>query len=228
MPDAVVFDFDGVIVDTEPLHHRAFCRVLAPYHLNCTWDEYLARFVGLDDRGAFNEFFRNSSRLSEPHFLADLIDQKAEVFAALAEEGVDPYPGVVELIRQLETRVPLSLCTGALPSDIAPILKSLALEETFQVVVTAADVETGKPDPEGYRLALAGLQKMNAHHNIRGESVVAIEDTPPGIRAALGAGLKVLAVTTNFPPSDLGEATRIVESLGSVSFEELSALTAMR
>src|SRR5476651_1498466 len=101
MLSAVIFDFDGIIVDTEPLHYKAFQEVLAPFGYGYSWDEYLRNYIGFDDRDAFRETFRASRRNISPEELSRLIDRKAEAFQHAISKGVEPYPGVVELVRSI-------------------------------------------------------------------------------------------------------------------------------
>ena len=114
---------------------------------------------------------------------------------------------------------PLALCSGALRSDIDPILAQLGVARCFDVIVSADDVRRSKPDPESYALAFARLsERYAALLTVPGKSV-AVEDTPAGIRSAKGAGLRVLAVTNSYGAGELAEADWIVDSLESVRFE---------
>jgi len=223
MLNAVIFDFDGIIVDTEPLHYKAFQELLVPLGLGYSWEEYLDRYIGFDDRDAFREAFRVHGRALSDQELKELIHGKAEAFLEIVSGGVAPYPGVVELIRSISGNLPLALCSGALKSDIEPILAQLGLTDAFDVRVTADEVAASKPDPESYRLAVQRLQerfpgKVNAADSI------AIEDTPAGIASATGAGLKVLAVTNSYPRERLTGAWRVVNSLAGVDLEGLRLL----
>ena len=214
--EAVIFDFDGVIVDTEPLHHAAFQRTLEPLGLHFTWQEYVETYIGFDDRDAFRHAFSAKDLLLDQETLRQLIDRKASVFNEILCSGVIAYPGVVELIHLLHThKIPLAICSGALRSDIEPILAMLNIADYFKVVVTADDVAASKPAPECYELA---FQKLLSAYNSSFSKVttIAIEDTPAGISAATAAGLKVCAVTNSYPAARLKQATFIVESLASL------------
>jgi beta-phosphoglucomutase len=221
---AVIFDFDGIIVDTEPLHYKAFQEILIPMSLGYSWDEYLRHYIGFDDRDAFRAAFRAVGREISERELHQLIDEKAQAFQRAIAAGVEPYPGVVELIRSLAGTIPLALCSGALPGDIQPILTQLGIAALFDVVVTAADVQASKPDPASYLLAVARLTGAFPDHGIIAENCLAIEDTPAGIASASGAGLTVLAVTNSYPEESLGGASRIVPSLVGIDLEGLRSL----
>ncbi|HPG00458.1 MAG TPA: HAD family phosphatase [Kiritimatiellia bacterium] len=224
--EAAIFDFDGVIVNSEPLHCAAFQRILEPLGIAFTWDDYIEFYLGFDDRDAIRQAFRQSGKRVKDAELPALIDAKARAFEALAEErGAEPYPGVVELIRALDREVPVALCSGALRRDAEPILRKLGLRDCFKVMVTADEVAVSKPDPSSYRLAVKRLAEV-AGRVIDARHSVAIEDTPAGIEAAAGAGLKVLAVANSYKADKLSGATRVVDSLAGVTPEDLARLVA--
>lgn len=212
--DAVIFDFDGVIVDTEPLHYRAFQRILEPLDLGFTWEQYVETYMGFDDRDAFAEAFNTKGQQISHEELTRLITSKALIFQEVIRDGVTPYPGVVELITALHSAgVPLAICSGALHSDIMPILEMLNISDCFGIVISADDVAKSKPDPECYRLAYEKLSARCSWAAITQSSTIAIEDTPAGIAAAKGACLQVVAVTNSYPRERISEAALIVSSL---------------
>jgi beta-phosphoglucomutase len=222
--EAVVFDFDGVIVDTERLHHAALNRVLEPVALGITWQEYVQTYIGFDDRGVFQHRFATAGQTLSPAELAAWVERKAVLFHRLvSEETPSPFPGVIELIRGLSRRIPLALCSGALRSDIDPIFRALRLEGVFDLLVTADDVPMSKPDPACYRLAVERLSRRHARA-LAPEECLAIEDTPAGITAAKGAGLRVLALTNSYDRAYLGLADVVRESLVGLDLEELLRL----
>jgi beta-phosphoglucomutase len=224
MLTAVIFDFDGIIVDTEPIHFRAFQEVLRPLGLGYSWDDYLERYIGFDDRDAFREVFRVSGRELGEELLKSLINEKARVFEEIVQKGVQPYPGVIELVNSISGTFPLALCSGALERDIRPILGQLGIQGVFDVIVTAEDVRASKPDPESYQLALERLAGVFPEKNITPAMCLAIEDTPAGIDSARKAGLMVLAVTNSYPAEKLSEAVSVTDSLASATIAELSRI----
>lgn len=224
MLKAVIFDFDGVIVDTEPLHYKAFQEMLVPLGLGYSWEEYIETYMGFDDRDAFRHVFQVAGRELPPQELAHLIEAKAAAFQRVVAQGVPPYAGVVELIRQISGTLPLALCSGALTCDIDPILAQLDLSGAFDAMVTADQVAASKPDPESYRVALTRLQELFPEKAITAAETVAVEDTPAGIASAGGAGINVLAVSNSYAPERLGGALRVVDSLAGLDLEGLRTL----
>ena len=211
--EAVIFDFDGVIVDTEPLHYAAFQRALEPLGLHFSWEEYVETYIGFDDRDAFRHAFSSKGTTLSQNELHSLIEQKAVFFKDVIGSGVSAYPGVLDLIFHLHAnKFPLAICSGALRSDIDPILAMLGISDYFDVIVTADDVAVSKPDPECYQLAFQRLQSAHQNNFSKGATLV-IEDTPSGISSAKAAGLMVCAVTNSYPAARLDQATFVTDSL---------------
>jgi len=219
-PEAVLFDFDGILVDSEPMHYRAFTEILDPLGMGFTWGEYVQTYMGFDDRDAFREAFRAKGVDLDDANLAKLVAAKSEAFLRGLRDGVTAYPGAVPLIESLRAAgLPLALCSGALRADIDPILARLGVARCFDVIVSADDVRRSKPDPESYALAFARLSERHATMlTVPGKSV-AVEDTPAGIRSAKGAGLRVLAVTNSYGAGELAEADWITDSLENIRIE---------
>jgi len=221
MLKAVIFDFDGIIVDTEPIHFQAFQSVLQPLQLGYSWEQYLDKYIGFDDRDAFREVFASAGKLLGDSMLGELISQKAEVFERIVRQGVQPYPGVIELIKALSGSLPLALCSGALKRDIFPILEQFGLEGSFDAIVTADDVQKSKPDPESYLLTYQRLVDLYHQSTIPPQECIAIEDTPAGITSAMGAGLNVIAITNSYPAERLTGALHITNTLEGVTIDIL-------
>jgi beta-phosphoglucomutase len=216
-PEAVIFDFDGVIVDTEPLHYDAFQKVLEPLGISFTWKTYVDIYLGFDDRDAFREAFRRHGRALEDRRLSQLVEAKSRAFQEILRAGVKVYPGILPMIESLHASgVPMAICSGALRSDIDPILSGLGVARCFLHIVTADDVRRSKPDPECYVLALRRLSQSIPQEFSTPRNCLAVEDTPAGIEAAKGAGLSVLAVTNSHPAEELAGADIVTDSLANV------------
>ena len=219
MLQAVIFDFDGVIVNSEPLHHALFNRVLAEVSIEIPWEEYKKEFIGFDDRDALRYAFKKHRKYITRKKLQHFIDAKALLVETAMQRGEAAiFPGALELLRSISPRVPVAICSGALRSDIMPIVEQHALTAHLQHIVSAEDTPKSKPDPAPYLHTLSLLPQVEA------TQTVAIEDTPAGIRSAKSAGLQVLAVTNSFPSSELTEADAITDSLLHVNRKSLEDL----
>jgi beta-phosphoglucomutase len=215
-PDAVIFDFDGVIVDTEPIHYKAFQQILEPLGLGYTWQEYTENYMGFDDRDAFREAFKRADKNSDENLLHELIDKKAAIFEEFALD-ITPYPGVLELLKELkEKEIPLAICSGALHSDILPVLIHLQILDYFTHIITANDVSISKPHPDSYLTAKSLLVKSFSKELKENSLIYAIEDTPAGIQSAKGAGLRVIAVTNSYCFEKLALADATTQTLSEL------------
>jgi HAD superfamily hydrolase (TIGR01509 family) len=219
---AVIFDFNGIIVDDEPIHFELFKRVLGEERIGLTEEDYYARYLGYDDRGAFGAAYKDHGRSLDEHKLAQLIARKAVYYQELIHRKLRLFPGVKTLIPALAGRVPLALASGALRNEIDLILSNVGLRDYFSAIVSAEDVTDGKPEPEIFLKALAQINARadNGRPIVPAECLV-IEDSKEGVRGARRAGMKCLAVTNSHPPDLLAEATAVVSSLEQVTWADL-------
>ncbi len=226
LPSAVIFDCDGVVVDTERMHFEAIREVLEPKGLAPDWDVYAAEYMGFDDRDAFGHAFRSAGRSIEGAALTETIAEKAAVFERLTREGeVSVLPGVADLMRACEEAgIPFALCTGSSRSDIDNIFARIELPGVFTVQVTADDVAASKPDPESYRLCVERLLEVEPELATETSHMVVIEDTPDGIASAKSAGLTVMAVGTTNAREALSAADGYVHRLSECSLQDLAQL----
>jgi HAD superfamily hydrolase (TIGR01509 family) len=220
---AVIFDFNGIIVDDEPIHFRLFQKVLGEEGILLTEEAYYSRYLGFDDRGAFSFGYREHHRPLNDAKLAELIDRKAHYYQEAIRNHVAIFPGVKPLVAELTKSIPLAVASGALRQEIETILSTAGLIDYFTTIVSAEDVERGKPEPDIFFKALAALNAKNGDA-IQVSECVVIEDSKEGIKGARAAGMKCLAVTNSHPPNLLHEAHLIVKSLEEVSLTSLAAL----
>lgn len=224
---AVIFDFNGIIVDDEPIHFQLFQRVLSEEGITLTEDAYYARYLGFDDRGAFEAGFRENNRALNGEKLAQLIDRKAVYYQQAIRNHVAIFPGVKALIAALAPTLPLAVASGALRNEIETILATVGVNDAFRVIVSAEDVTHGKPEPEIFLKALAGLNaRIAASDQIAAADCVVIEDSKEGIKGARRAGMKCLAVTNSHSADLLTEANIVVKSLEEVTLAFLRTLCA--
>ena len=225
-PAAILFDFDGVIVDSERLHCETLAEAMAGAGPAFDWEFYRENLMGLDDRGAFAVLLRRAGLAPLPEEIRRRIARKAVLFAQHAAAGrVPAFPGAVDLIRASAAAGPVGLCSGALRSDIEPVLAALGIADCFAARVTADDVPASKPDPASYRLCVARLAEKFPGRGIAPATCIAIEDTPDGIASARAAGIPVLAVATNLPAAALraAGAAGVVATLAGLSPAGLAA-----
>jgi HAD superfamily hydrolase (TIGR01509 family) len=218
---AVIFDFDGVLVNSEPLHFRALREALAGDGIAITAEEYLAEYVAYDDRGSIRIALERHGRPIVPERIGALAAAKAEAFERLMAE-VPFYPGARELVRALAAEMPVAIASGARRAEIERILAAAGLRASFAAVVGADDVSRTKPDPEPYAAAFARIAPLVP--GLTPAEVAVFEDTIPGIASARAAGMKVIGVAQTYPAQKLGLAHRVVAALEGLGVAEVRAI----
>jgi len=222
MLKAIVWDVDGVIVDSEPTHYRAFAQVAKQLGSQFSWEEYLDRYIGYDDRDVFRILLTEAGKADKcPDDIPSLCAEKAAIFDQIVEQGIQPMPGAVELIDSAGRQMPLAISSGATQRDIDLILGKLGLLDRFDTIVTADDVARSKPDPQGYAMAVAALAQRRPELGLAPDNCLAIEDTAAGIQSARDAGLMTLGVAYTGPAELLHAAHRIVDTLEGLDIEQL-------
>jgi beta-phosphoglucomutase len=223
----VIFDFNGIIVDDEPIHFELFRRVLAEEGMELTAQDYYGRYLGFDDRGAFTAAYREHRRILDNQQLARLIDRKAVYYQKVIQDKLKIFPGVPTLVATLARTLPVALASGALRHEIETILATAGLLKHFAVIISAEDVNQGKPEPEIFLKALARINaQLENGPPIAAADCLVIEDSKEGIRGALRAGMRCLAVTNSHPAELLNEAHAVVRSLEEVDLSFLEKLWA--
>jgi beta-phosphoglucomutase len=206
----VIFDFDGVLVDTESLHLRAFQEVFAARGWALDAARYAERYLGYDDRELIETYARDTDRPLSPRDVDDLIDRKAAVYHARLSPAGLLFPGAAACVVRLAARHPLAIASGSFHDEIVQALHAADLLASFRAIVGADDVPRSKPAPDPYRLAaeLLGVDPAVS---------VAVEDSRWGLESARAAGLRTIAVTTTSPPADLAAAHRIIGGLDELT-----------
>ena len=222
---ALIFDFNGIIVDDEPIHLELFQRVLREECIDLSEQDYYARYLGMDDRGCFKAVFREHDRELTESALGRLVDRKATYYGEAIQNKIRVFPGVKKLVPLLAAQFPLAIASGALRSEIETILAAMGLNEHFRAITSAEDVKEGKPEPEIFVKTLTLLNStLNRVSPIRPAECLVIEDSKEGIRAARRAGMKCLAVANSHPAEKLTEADAVVKSLERVEISFLQKL----
>ena len=214
---AVVFDFDGVLADSEPLHFAAIQQVLAAHGIPLTRDEYYGRYLGYDDETLLRVLGRDRGWNPDEEQVAALVAEKAHVFDQVIERTDVLFPGAAECVERLAGEYPLAIASGALRHEIEMILRRARLDRHFRFIVASGDTPNSKPAPDPYARA-AQL------HAVSPETCVAIEDSRWGIEAAKTAGLKCVGITNTYSASHLSMADRVVASLAEFTGDLIRSL----
>jgi beta-phosphoglucomutase len=221
---AIIFDFDGVIANSEPLHLLAFQMALRDDGIDLSAHDYYHRYLGFDDVGAFQAIGRDRKLPMDDARVGELVARKGVRMQSLMHSGSVLFPGAKEFILKAAAQVPVAIASGALRHEIVEIIKSAGITKLFPVIVASGDTPESKPSPAPYRLAFERLNAA-AGGTLDPRRCVAIEDSRWGLESARGAGLRCVGVTTSYPAHELrGVSELIVEGLGNLSLEQLDTL----
>ena len=218
---AVVFDFDGVIADSEPLHLRACQAVLQHEGIELGEEDYYARYVGYDDAGLFEAVTQDRGITATDEQIQTWIASKSKIVGGMLASDSILFPGAAACVKMLADRVPLAIASGALEPEIAIVLERAGLRKYFEAIASASDGVRGKPAPDLYLLAIA---KLRARAPLDATSCVAIEDSRWGLEAARRAGLRCIAVTHTYEASQLGGADLVIDRLGDLTISHVEEL----
>ncbi len=227
----VIFDFDGVITDSEILHFRAFNQVLGQYGIELTKQEYYKTYLGFNDADCYGMLIHQGLLKAEHEQIGNLIEEKKHIYKELAKTEGKMIEGVRDFLTLLEENsIPMAICSGSLLTEVEMVLEDTGLRHLFEVIVSGEQVRKGKPDPEGFLLTLERLnsndspiQAGNQNHILPGECIV-IEDSHWGLEAAKAAGMHTIAVTNSYGGEQLGMADKIVDRLNELSINDLQQL----
>ena len=211
---AVIFDMDGVLADTGPIHYQSWVK--------------MAKEIG---KNFSKEFFKSSfgqqsvpitRRLVGEKVDDDLVkkwaDSKEKYYREMVKDKIIPLPGVLKLLKELShLNFKLAVGSSAPPENVDLLLKALKISHYFKTVITAADVKNGKPSPDVFLIASEKLQIVPSN-------CVVIEDAPVGIEAAKNAGMKCIALTTTHSTKDLLVADLVIKDLSKIQVEEIVKL----
>jgi beta-phosphoglucomutase len=219
---AIIFDLDGTLADTEPLHFEAFTRVLHAEGIELDRAEYFSRLIGFDDRDCFAAVLRENGRATADSVLAVLIARKAAIYQEMIAGRDVTFPGAADFVRRCAARFPLIVATGTLRVEAELILGRAGVRGLFADIIAAEDVEHGKPAPEGFAKALGRLGfLMRLRPPLEPAECLVIEDTIAGIEAARRAGMRVMAVCSSARAEYLKGAEIVRNSLAEADLDEI-------
>jgi beta-phosphoglucomutase len=219
--EAIVFDFDGVLANSEPLHYLAFRDVLTAERVALTEADYYARYLGYDDAGAFRAIGEDERRTWSGELVADLVGRKAIRMEALERDVSVLFPGAADVVRRAASAVPIAIASGALGHEIRRVLDREGLTACFTAIVGAEDTPASKPAPDPYLRAVALLRSQTGHALEPGQCV-AVEDSLWGLESARTAGLRTVGVAQTYPAHTLS-ADWVIQSIADLDIARVIA-----
>ncbi len=199
---AVLFDFNGVIINDEPLHERLIEQLMLEENLRLKAGEFRQVCLGRSDRACLAELLSRKGRVVTEAYLAQLMSRKAQAYQVEIQglEKLPIYPGLEDLIVKIQqAKLPMAVVTGALRSEVEWVLNRAGLREAFAVIASGDDLTASKPAPDGSLLAVERLNQYDPNLNLYPWECLAIEDTFAGIQAAGRAGIPVVGVAHTYP-----------------------------
>jgi beta-phosphoglucomutase len=223
---AIVFDFDGIIIDAEPLHLKAFQAVLGANGISLSEEEYYERYLALDDKTLFSNILGDRNISFDDSAIDDLMRKKSDGYEKLIQEEIKIFPGVINFVNSAYKKYLLGIGSGALRHEIEYILDYIGIKERFIVIVSAEDVQKCKPDPEVFLKVLLKINKKlpRGSKPVGPSECLVIEDSFAGIRAAKSAGMRTLAITNSYDRRKLSEADLIADTLLQMAIQDIEDL----
>jgi len=221
---AIVFDFDGVIANSEPLHFRAFRDILAKSNVDLTERDYYQRYLGFDDFGVFTTIGDDRGQEWSPRDVADFVADKALRLEELERDVSVLFSGAADAIRRAAAAVPIAIASGALGPEIRRILNKAGLTRYFSAIVSAEDTQLGKPAPDPYERAVTLLRATIQGPPLQPSECVAIEDSRWGLESARAAGLRTVGVTNSYDAAQVTLADLVIGSLADLVMQDLRRL----
>jgi beta-phosphoglucomutase len=222
---AIIFDFDGVIADSEPLHLRAFQQTLREEQIELNPVDYFSRYLGFDDVGLLQALASDRGITMSDARLNGIVARKGAQLQQLLRDDHVLFPGAVDFIRGAATEVPIAIASGALRVEILDIITAAGIRELFTTIVASGDTPQSKPSPAPYILAFEQL-RASSGRDLDPRRCVAIEDSRWGLESAQGAGLRCVGVTNSYPADELPGAELVVGGLGTLTLADLHRLCA--
>ena len=216
---ALIWDFNGVLVDDERIHFSAFQKTLETEGLSLSWEEYCEKYLHFDDRNFFQNVLTDQGHPGDPGHIRELIALKSKHYFEEITVRVPAVEDSVEFVRRVPANTLMAVASAAARKEIVFILDRLGLADRFAAVVSASDVAHGKPHPETFLKAFEALREKSPE--LDPEQALVIEDSYRGVESAHAAGLKCLALTTSYPAERLADADLILESLKDWTVERL-------
>jgi HAD superfamily hydrolase (TIGR01509 family) len=202
MLKAVLFDFNGVIINDEPIHQELINEILLGENLLPLGSEFAELCLGRSDRVCLRDVLTRRGRQVTEEYLTKLINKKASLYRERLEklEKIPIYEEIYSFLKRVKARdLQIGLVTGAIRSEVESILQRVNLGDYFSVIVTGDEISTSKPQPDGYLLAVERFNRWNFNLQLQPWECLVIEDTFVGCEAAKRAGMQVVGIAHTYP-----------------------------
>lgn len=212
MVRAVLFDFDGVLVDSERLHYEALVHALRERGMDLSWDDFKEGCIGVPDRDAIKWALRCNEKDDDDEKVSEILRRKTEIYDAWLADRLPAVDGMVDVVRALAQKFVLAVVSGSPRYQIETVLSREGVGELFSVVIGCEDYQKGKPDPAPFLLAMEKLNEF-VSPPLRPHECLVVEDSPAGIQSARKAGMKCIAIRSYYDNEALKDADLIINDL---------------
>lgn len=202
MLKAILFDFNGVIINDEPIHKQLIDEILLGENLRPCEGEFQKFCLGRSDRACLSDLLYSRGRVVTKEYLDKLIENKTKAYRQKLDqiENLPIYLDLVDFLTKIQEKgLKIGLVTGSLRSEVELVLDRANLASYFNVIVAGDDIKTSKPQPDGYLLALERLNRLDFNLQLQPSNCLVIEDSPAGIQAAKKAGMQVVGIANTYP-----------------------------
>jgi beta-phosphoglucomutase len=223
---SIIFDFNGVILNDEPLHHISMKDSVAELGIVLTREAYWAKYLPLDDASCLASILRDFHLQLSDEQKRNLLERKVQLYRKLIKDSVPLFPGAAQFVKKAAQFYPLAIASGARRQEIESVLDAAGLRRYFRSILAAEDFIKGKPHPESFLQALARLNSDmgGSSSPIKPGECLVIEDSVDGVRGARLAGMVCLAVSNTYPTGELREANKVVSSMENLQPDILQKL----
>jgi HAD superfamily hydrolase (TIGR01509 family) len=220
----IIFDFNGIILNDEPLHFRAMRDAVAQLGITLTKEEYWKKYLPFDDARCLSAICDDHATQITEEQGKRILAKKVRAYEDLIRGERPLFPGAAAFITAAARRYPLAIASGARRTEVEETLLETGLRPHFKVVVAAEDFTLGKPHPESFLLALHTLNRhANGGQSIAPHECLVIEDAVAGVQGARAAGMACIAVANSYPPDSLAAANCVVSSLEEIDLDRLDS-----
>jgi beta-phosphoglucomutase family hydrolase len=212
---AVIFDMDGVLIDSNPYHKEAWLQFCQRYNVELKEEDVADAIYGKTNEAALKEVFKKDFSPEEAERLGQ---EKEAIYRELHKKDIEPVDGLVSFLKDLKQNdIPTAIATNAPVVNLDFVMEQLGIREYFDVFIDSSMVNNGKPDPEIYLKAAETL-------NMPPERCIVMEDSTTGVEAGLKAGMKVVSITTTHSPEELEQTDLVIDSFNDLNIEKLAGL----
>lgn len=219
MVRAVLFDFDGVLADSERLHYEALAHVLREMGLGLSWEEFKRGCIGVPDWDAVQWALKRNG-VDDEELVAEVLKRKTQIYDAWLTERLKVADGMADVVKVLAQNFPLAIASGSFRHQIEAVLSREGVLELFAVIVSCEDYERGKPDPTPFLMAMERLNEI-VSPPLKPHECLVVEDSPAGIKAARNAGMLCVAVRSYYDDEALKDADFILNDLRGLLMPEV-------